>query len=49
MFCPYCGKELDDGSRFCIHCGERLEEDTPESTVEAAMETTWKSCKRVYG
>ncbi len=47
MFCPYCGKELDDGSRFCIHCGERLEEDTPESTVEAAMETVEKAVEAV--
>lgn len=47
MFCPYCGKELDDGSRFCIHCGERLEEDTPESAVEAAKETVEKAVEAV--
>lgn len=21
MFCKNCGKELDDGSNFCNHCG----------------------------
>lgn len=47
MFCPYCGKELDNGSRFCIHCGERLEEDTPESSVEAAKETVEKAVEAV--
>lgn len=47
MFCPYCGKELDDGSKFCIHCGERIEEDTPESAVEAAAETAEKAVEAV--
>jgi hypothetical protein len=22
MFCPSCGKELPDGSAFCLHCGK---------------------------
>jgi hypothetical protein len=22
MFCPACGKELPDGSSFCLHCGK---------------------------
>jgi hypothetical protein len=22
MFCPSCGKELPDGSSFCLHCGK---------------------------
>ena len=21
MFCPYCGKQLDDGAKFCVNCG----------------------------
>jgi len=24
MFCPYCGKQLSDDSRFCIHCGAKV-------------------------
>lgn len=24
MFCNKCGKEIDDGSRFCNHCGATL-------------------------
>lgn len=24
QFCPYCGKKLDDGARFCKNCGEAL-------------------------
>ena len=28
MFCNKCGKEIDDGSRFCNHCGATL---TPEA------------------
>ncbi len=28
MFCKFCGKELEDNSVFCNHCGERLSEKT---------------------
>ena len=24
MFCKHCGKELDDNSETCVHCGRRL-------------------------
>ncbi len=23
--CPYCGKSLEDGARFCKHCGRKVE------------------------
>ena len=26
MYCPYCGKEIADGSRFCAYCGHNLSE-----------------------
>ncbi len=26
MFCPYCGNKIKAGSRFCLHCGENLED-----------------------
>ena len=25
MFCPNCGKEIPDGSKFCPYCGAKLE------------------------
>ena len=28
MFCPKCGKELPDGSQFCLKCGNALTADT---------------------
>ena len=30
MFCANCGKELDDGSKFCGHCGEKVTEQPQE-------------------
>lgn len=27
MFCPNCGEELSDDSKFCNKCGEKIEED----------------------
>lgn len=24
IYCPYCGKELPDGSAFCIQCGKKI-------------------------
>jgi len=29
MFCKYCGKQLEDGSRFCTACGQSLVEEAP--------------------
>ncbi len=23
--CPYCGKEIDDTQKFCVHCGHRVD------------------------
>lgn len=35
MFCPKCGKELDENSKFCKHCGEKnSEEEKQEVTIE---------------
>ncbi|MGC8502931.1 zinc-ribbon domain-containing protein [Desulfurella sp.] len=25
MFCPNCGKEIDDSSKFCKFCGAKIE------------------------
>jgi uncharacterized membrane protein YvbJ len=24
MFCPYCGKQIPDGSKFCPYCGAKI-------------------------
>ena len=31
MFCPKCGKEKKDGSKFCKHCGSKIKPKTPEA------------------
>lgn len=31
MFCPKCGKEIKDGSKFCKHCGSKIKPKTPEA------------------
>ncbi len=32
MFCPNCGAQIDDNSKFCVSCGATVEE---EPTVQA--------------
>ena len=27
MFCPYCGKQIDDGSKHCQYCGKSVTQD----------------------
>ncbi|MFU8796775.1 MAG: zinc-ribbon domain-containing protein, partial [Dehalococcoidia bacterium] len=41
MYCPQCGKEIDESGRFCKHCGARLERDADASapTREPVMPT----------
>lgn len=34
MFCPKCGKQIPDGSRFCSICGEKIAVPEPVVTVE---------------
>lgn len=36
MFCPKCGKNLPDGSKFCSACGEKLA--APEAVKEPEVE-----------
>lgn len=36
MFCKSCGKEIDDNSTFCAHCGQKiLKEDKPNGCIIA--------------
>ncbi|MCI7145939.1 MAG: zinc-ribbon domain-containing protein [Clostridiales bacterium] len=36
-FCPYCGKELEEGIYFCTHCGKQIKEreEKSENTIAA--------------
>ena len=31
MFCPNCGREIPDGSKFCPYCGAKIEEGFAKS------------------
>lgn len=31
MFCPYCGKQIDDDSKFCPYCGKTIEQPAQKS------------------
>ena len=33
MFCPKCGKEVKDGSKFCKHCGKKIKQKQPENAA----------------
>ncbi len=32
MNCPYCGKTVNDGTVFCMHCGTRLVRQQPNTS-----------------
>ncbi len=32
MICPYCGKTVNDGTVFCMHCGARLVRQQPNTS-----------------
>lgn len=42
MFCPKCGKEIKDGSKFCKHCGAKIKpkNDNANATATNAKSTT---------
>lgn len=29
MYCRNCGKEIKDGSRFCLYCGQAVQGGNP--------------------
>lgn len=37
MYCTSCGKEIEDGARFCNHCGAQVELDTSNTSVTTNM------------
>ncbi|MGN0649210.1 MAG: zinc-ribbon domain-containing protein [Oscillospiraceae bacterium] len=39
MFCKICGKEYTEGSKFCIHCGAKIESsETPAESAAVPAE-----------
>lgn len=42
MFCHFCGKEIDDNAKFCVHCGENL-----DSVKEVTQNTVVKEKKPI--
>ncbi len=42
MYCKYCGKELDDNSKFCIGCGK------PTGNINAASSTENNDVESAY-
>ena len=39
MICPNCGKQVDDGAKFCRHCGASLDEGTAYANKTASKQT----------
>ena len=46
MFCPNCGKELKDGSKFCKHCGYEITPKSNVNTVSTNYDTTTNTKER---
>jgi len=43
VFCPYCGKEIDESQAFCQHCGARLvAEADPAIVAGGRSKTPWE-------
>lgn len=42
MFCKFCGKQIQDGSKFCFYCGKSQAEDLviPTTPVNSPVEAT---------
>lgn len=50
MFCPTCGKELEDGSTFCSYCGSRIESSAaPQQPYAAPQQPTYTPPQQPYG
>jgi uncharacterized membrane protein YvbJ len=45
MFCPKCGKEIPDGSKFCPYCGYQIAKVKGEERVQT-IELTSKRLKK---
>ena len=39
MFCPKCGKEIKDGSKFCKHCGSEIKKNKNGTSAPDKVKT----------
>jgi uncharacterized membrane protein YvbJ len=46
MYCVKCGKEIEEGSKFCRHCGAEIPE---KGTVQAKKSQEIKKTVDLYG
>jgi TM2 domain-containing membrane protein YozV len=37
MFCPNCGRQIPDGSKFCPYCGASLEGESGVSQIQGVL------------
>ena len=42
MFCPKCGKPMEDGAAFCAECGAKIDEDNSQSLSGGSENTVSK-------
>ena len=40
MFCPKCGEEIKDGSKFCKHCGSQIKSNAGGGTAPRPIDTS---------
>ena len=40
MFCPKCGEEIKDGSKFCKHCGSQIKSNNTGVNAPKPVGTT---------
>ena len=38
MFCPNCNQQLEDGTKFCVHCGTKIPDEAPVAEPAPAAE-----------
>ena len=46
MYCPTCGKEIPNHSKFCLHCGASV--TNPSSSSNTPVEWEYKDFVRVW-
>ena len=46
MFCPQCGKEISDTSKFCQYCGGRIESNPKEETTVKSNKSNTKTLQK---
>lgn len=42
MFCKYCGKQVEEGSRFCVYCGNPMIPEESEIILQEVKTETGK-------